>query len=475
VSTPFLGYPGLVWQACYQALTWYYGQVSGGLTAPTQVAATETITATLRNGINAVDAWQAQNTLAVEATALTAVAALPLTLDPTTVAYLSARLTGVQQAAAGIALLPPAISIANVASRMAAGTPAVADPLYLEWCMGFSGEPAPAGLAASGIPTYASGAASAWSTIATAVATYQGNSPTQTYDTAARMARCSGVVSVDLNAFTSGPFAATVVPAQTLWSQIVALPTILVDVASLSQAPSTLLAQQYGEIRYALASVYATLSALLVTLRQPVGNQVATTTVRGGDSLQDIATRALGDFEQWPSVAAANNLLPPYPGPSNGALIGGRILLPTPGAPPPVSGAPVISYDANVLGTDWDFGPINGPFPPWLGDINLITGLLNFARALGRRIQTPLGSLLYHPTYGSRIPGEVGNIQSQDEAQRLAAFGRSAIAADPRTGRILSSVATLQPGFLASFQAVVQPIGNASTATQIDETLSPLP
>jgi len=259
------------------------------------------------------------------------------------------------------------------------------------------------------------------------------------------------------------------------WNTAVALPSIMLAAASLNAAPATLSNQQCAVIRYALNASASSLAQLLLSLRSPAVAVPGLATLRIGESLQDLATRTTGDFENWPAIAALNALSPPYPGMSNTtlALKGAALLLP-PASGTVVAGGPAPSYFANVLGTDWDFGPINGPMPPWIGDIPLITGYLNFARAIGRRLQTTLGTLIYHPSYGSRIPPEVGAVQGIDEAPRLRQYGDSAITLDPRTGSILSSIATTQPGWLATYSAVVQPIGPGSNAVSVNETLSPL-
>ena len=190
----------------------------------------------------------------------------------------------------------------------------------------------------------------------------------------------------------------------------------------------------------------------------------------------DLAARQTGDFSEWSTIAAINRLQPPFPGPTNPALALSGTPLFMPGSAPPLNpNATLPTYAANVLGIDYDFGPINGVQPSWLGDISLISGLTNYRRALGRRLQTTLGTLLYHRNYGSRIPPEVGAIQSTDEAARLAQYGKSALAADPRTANVLTAIATVQPGFLASFSGAVSPIGFGTTSVQINEVIGANP
>ena len=489
MTTAFLGYPGQVWQAAYQTVAWFGAQLASG-SAVGQTSAALATFATLRNAVAAVDAWQTGQALAGEANALVAVEALPISIDPTTLAFLTARSASVGAAASGIAALPPAIDIPGVTTALAAGSAAVADPGFLDWCMAFAAETAPAGLTAATLPAQATAAASAWSAIAAAVSTLQGGPVSTAYDTAARQYRVSQFTATVVNSVTSGPFGnsggapigeftigvsaiGSAISAPTLWNQCVALPTILLDAASLA-TPNALQNQVCGVVRYALTNMAFQVAIFLLTLRQPQPVQVSLAQLRNNETLQDLAARSVGDFEQWRSIATLNGLAPPYPGIGNAALAGRQLLLP--GSSTVVaSGAAAPSYAANVLGTDYDFGPVNGGMPAWTGDFNLITGLLNFARAIGRRVQTPLGSLVYHTAYGSRIPGEVGAIAGQGEAAKLAAFAQSAINADPRTGKILSCTAQIQPQFLADIVAKVQPIGAAANPVSVNETISPLP
>jgi len=508
-SGPFVGYPGQVWGACWQSMSWFVNYLNGGATPASQiVSAAETTFATVRNGVQAVTAWQVASALSVEAINLAAVQAMPLTLDPTTTGYFNSRIAAVSAAAQEVAALLPPIELAYSPMVCATGQPAVADPGLIEWCMGFAGEAPPPDVT----PDNAVAAATAWAAVAANVAVLQGSDTTAAYDAAMRMWRASNMVADQLVSLTSGPFAVAIntqyIPmtdedgniltdelgnvlyftvagaTQQSWSQIVALPTILADASILMSAPSTLVAQQCGVIRYALTETANNLALLLLSLRKAQVGTAATTSLRNNETLMDLAARNSGNFEDWQNIAAINGMAPPYPGPNNGSAVGATLLLPSAGTGIPAPGTPVPSYAANVLGTDYDFGPINvsvagqlaqGVMPPWAGDFNMIMGYPNFRRAIGRRLQTTLGTLIYHTNYGSRIPPEVGAIQSQDEAAKLAAFARSAITLDPRTGTIINVTATTQPGFLATISALLSPVGIGSSPVSINETLSPLP
>ena len=423
---------------------------------------------TLRNGSQAVEAWRTGATLSLEAVNLAAVSALPLSLDTTTQSYFNARIAAVSAAASGISALAPSANPFAAATLLSGGSPAVADPGYLEWCIGFSAETAPSGVTAATLPIYATGAATAWLTVANAVTVLQGSNPTSTYDTAARMYRCSASVAGIINGLESTPF------AEAAWNGVVALPTILMDAATLYMAPSSLPAQQAIAIRYSLNAMAAALALFLCSLRTTVGTPPSTARLNNTDTLMDLAARETGNFEQWVAIAAANGLTPPYPGPTNQAvaLSGRQMFLPGAGVQIGATGTPP-SYPNDGMGVDWWFGPINGPQPAWNGDVATIGGFANFAQALGRRLQTPIGSLVYHQDYGSRIPGEVGGVQSTDEAPKLAAFGKAAISADKRTARVLSATASVSPGMSASFSGVVQPIGPGSLPIDVSTGIAP--
>lgn len=477
-TQPFTGYPGQVWATCWQAMSWLSGVLNGGAAPISSIAAGAAATfATLRNGAAAVAAYQTGAALNAESANLAAIQNMVLPLDPLTTAYVNARINATSAAASGISALPPTANPFAAVGLLTAGRPAIADPGFLEWCMAFAGETAPAALATSGVTACAAQESAAWLNTATTIQIVEGGTSRTDYrfDAAARVWRTANRVATMLGQMQSGAPQATY---PNVWSSAVALPTILLDAASLCSAPSSLGTQQANVIRYVLDTLSIQLAQLLLSLRAPQGTTPGLATLRNGESLQDLAARTTGNFEDWQTIAAANGLGPPYPGQSNQAvaLSGRQLLLPSAsGSATATPGSPIATYFANVLGTDWDFGPINGAEAAWTGDIPLITGYLNFARALGRRLQTPLGTLIYHVNYGSRIPPEVGAIQSEDEAARLAQYGRSAIQQDPRTGEILSSSASTQPGFLATFSATVQPIGPGASPVSVNEVISPLP
>jgi len=498
-------------------MTWLSNVLASGTTSVFAIDdPVETVFTTLVNSVSAVDAWQAGTLLSLEAQALKSLQnflalqpfpLVPSYFDVVTQAYFDTRVASVAAAASGISTLPVAVNPIQAATLLAQGSPAVPDPGYVEWCMTFQGETPPVG---AELPAAAATAAQSWLNITNAVAVLQGSALTQIYDTAARQYRCSTVVANTIANLKSGgfgwtPIFATGEPWQTdgagniildgsgnpiptsgntirplPWNWAVALPTILLDASSLASNPALLVNQQCAAIRYALVQQILSLAKLLLALRIHNIVQPTTATLRNGESLADLAARTSGNFENWPALAALNRIGPPYPGPTNRAVaLSGRQLftsngVATPGVEPDPndSGA---TYASNVLGVDWDWGPINGPSPTWTGDIVTINGYANLARSIGRRLQTPLGSLIYHSAYGSRIPPEVGSVQSADEAARLREYGNSAVRADPRTGSILLSEATTQPGSLATYRVVISPIGPGAIPVEVNATIGATP
>jgi hypothetical protein len=503
VSTaPFVGYPAQVWGACWQALSWLSTQFANA-PAVAPAAALETpvtaVFATLWNGLAALSAWQTGTALALESQNFNAVQSLPTGLDAVTQNYIAVRAGACAEAALQISALPPAISLLNVSAPLAAGQPVIADPKFLEWCMAFAGEPAPT-LAA--LPGAAQLAANAWLSAANAIFVLQGSALSPAYDAAVRQYRCASVIATILQQTQSGGFSGANVTSAPIpmtddqgnpitddlgniiyissgtegtstWSTTVALPTLLLDAASLASVPSSLASQQISVIRYVLMSQVLQLAQLLLSFRSKTVLQPSTGYLRNAESLMDFAARTTGDFENWANIAVLNGVSPPYPGPTNPALaLQGKPLF-TAGTPAGTNTQ--ATYANNVLGTDWDLGPINGAQPPWLGDLSLITGYLNFARAIGRRLQTPLGSLVFHQGYGCSIPAEIGAIQSTDESARLTEYAKSAIRGDPRLGSILSANTVLAPGFSANVQVALTPIGPGASPVGVSEVIGARP
>jgi hypothetical protein len=475
VQLPYAGFPGQVWATCFQALAYLNNLMASGTTTIGAIAnPVSLVYDLLRNSIESINAFQTGQALSIEVQNMTAIQALPINLDPVTTTFFNTRIASLTLAAEQISALQPVANPFTVVSQITAGVSGLVQSNYLSYCVSFSGEVPPVNLIPATLPAFATGVATAWQNVANAITLVQGNNPTQAFDTAVRQFRCATTVANVIGQLQSGPFA--VQPAsslQALWSSVVALPTILLDGESQATSPSSLAAQQGLSIRFALRQIANQLALLLYAISTAVGSAPVTAILRNAETLLDLAARELGNFENWPQIVSANALQPPFPGPTNQnvALAGQQLYMPGSNVQIGANTTPP-TYPNSVMGVDYNFGPINGSQPAWTGELPTLTGYLNFAAALGRRLQTPLGSLVYHRNYGSRIPPEVGAIQSLQEAQKLIVLASAAINADTRTGRILSVTGSVQPGFLATINAVVIPKGPSATPVSISTPIS---
>ena len=474
---PFFGYVGSVWNTVYNGVQYLAETLANSPTPSTAEVVAETLFNTCINGVDAINANRYAAAWQAEFVNMQAIQALPITIDPTSLAFLNARTSAYNDASSALsAIIPAPSSFQNNSSLLSIGTPLIPDMGLLDFYRTFSYETPPSGLTTNNFVTQASGVVSAFNTIATAIEIFQGINLTQAYDTATRQAETAAVASGIVADFTSGPISASL-PVSGIWEQLVSIPAMTADASILSTAPFLLTVQQASVARYAILTIAAQLANFLLILRSPVTEQVNTATILNGENLMDVAARTLGDFEQWQAIAELNGLQPPYVGPvaSPGiAAWGSSVLLPTPGVAVASIGTPP-SYTNNFLGIDIYTGPINGVMPPWGGDFQTIAGYNNLAWALGRRLQTTLGTLIYHSNYGSRIPPEVGNVEVQTVAGQIAAFGKSALLSDPRVSAVLSAVGTLLSNSNIAFTGIVQPSGFGSTPTTVNEVISPVP
>jgi hypothetical protein len=481
-SSVFFGYPGRVWATCLASINALQQKLASGPVAADSESMALATFQTLVNGLNSINAFRYQQAWQIEALNIGEVRGLSIALDPTSSVPLAARSKALTLAAAAMSDIIPASTTFGVPSVvLAQGLPAIPDPGLLEFYQGFAFETAPGGLTTDNLVSSAQSVADAFGTLASEVKAGQGFFLTQAYDTLLRLQDTQQSVANLLDNIASSPFSVSgfVSSDQTtaMWNQLSALPALLIDAAILSNAPFSLANQQAAVIRNAIITAMQQIAVFLLILRKPTTQQINVATVQSGDNLMDVAARSLGDFEQWSAIAEVNGLIPPYVSSVPGSGVtspGQKLLMPTGGvAVSPVGTAP--NYLINFLGVDFYVGPINQPMPPWTGDFQTIAGYQNFAWALGRRLQTPLGALIYHGDYGSRIPGEVGNVQTNNEAQRVAAFGKSALLADPRTASVPSATATFGPNQSVQFQGDVIPQGFGADPVSLNETIGSAP
>lgn len=500
----FIGYSGLIWQAVYSGLVYYQAQLGLTTDAEQAVSLSEAMFQSLLNGVTAINANTLVQTWQSEAVGLQEIQALPLDIDEYDATILNNRTTAYITAAEALLPLLPQGPFPTPPASLGIGQPIVPDLGLLDFYETFEFESPPAGTNPSNLVANAFSVGTAFNDIATQISIYQGANITSLYDVATRQALVSNVAAQILASFTSGPLGPSTGFSQspeflatesnillvtetgiflvagtdgTLaeWNEIVTLPAMTMDASLIGTAPFSYAAQQNGVIRNVMLTVAAQIALFLLILRNPSLTQINLSTVRVGDSLQNIANRSLGDFEQWTSIAAVNGLQPPWIGPVAASGVAGwgqNLLMPSPGTAPSAAGV-IPSYQNNFLGIDLYIGPINGAMPPWTGDFQTIAGYSNLSWALGRRLQTTLGMLIYHPDFGSRVPPEVGNIQVQTTAMDITTYATSALLTDPRVAAVLGASSSLLPNGLIQFNGNVQPAG-FGTGVLVNEVIGPL-
>lgn len=134
-------------------------------------------------------------------------------------------------------------------------------------------------------------------------------------------------------------------------------------------------------------------------------------TIKVGDSPQRIAQNELNDVTRWTEIVMLNDL--DYPFITNiedsnpkVKTIGDVILIPV------VNTLVTDTDDTHSINTfDTDILIHLGEFTldPATEDLTIVNGVQGLYQELIRRLFTPLGSLLYHPEYGSNFSDIVGS------------------------------------------------------------------
>lgn len=473
MTTPFFGFASDVWTVAFLSIQY----LSDKLASATKIGDTETVAkavlATLLNGCAKINAFNYATAWTQELANITAIQASAISLNSLTLTTLNNRANAYAGAATAAKALASPVNTATIATLLSHGDPAIPDPGFLDFYKNFNFETPPT------IPVYGSFIAQAstiplaFQNVADSVRLLQGNFLSQAYDCANRLQLSAQIAFSLLISYKSGQIGGT--NATATWNQLVTLPAMVQDAALLSSAPYSLSAQQNCVIRNAMMTLAQQIATFLLVLRRPQTSNINLATVLRGDSLMDIAARNLGDFEKWKDIATLNNLVPPYIGEITKPGIAGygsQLILPNSTTSLSAVGQQ-ISYANNFLGIDFFLGPINQPMLPWTGDFQIIAGYQNLAISLGRRLQTTLGTLIYHSKFGSLIPPEVGSIATSDEALRIEAFGRSALLSDPRVAKVQSSKATQGANYAVNYQGTVIPAGLSSQTISVNEVIGP--
>lgn len=159
-------------------------------------------------------------------------------------------------------------------------------------------------------------------------------------------------------------------------------------------------------------------------------------TIKAGDTLQMIAQVQLGDASLWMSIATLNNLTYPYISSTVGTGVvtpGDDILIP--------STSTSTQQDQTTFGTDLYLSTDNfnitsgngGDFGVGLdGDYTLAVEMDALTQDVTHRLMTPVGTLPYHPEYGSRLTTYVGAKKDENWKTKAQLDISSTLKSDPR-------------------------------------------
>jgi hypothetical protein len=183
-----------------------------------------------------------------------------------------------------------------------------------------------------------------------------------------------------------------------------------------------------------------------------------------GDTLQDVAARALGDASRWYELIYLNELRYPYltddpQAERSGVLLtGGEIMVPALTAPV----AQTIRSDA--YGSDTKLAD-DGDLAVEGGDLGAVSGAANMTQAIGVRIDTSPGELTYHLDYGCSLRGFIGEQASPHRLTALAMLRRS-LKADDRIASVYDASIAINGDSVRMSSSVMTVVGRQVSVEQ---------
>ncbi|EDY2030046.1 hypothetical protein GTB64_004488 [Salmonella enterica] len=189
-----------------------------------------------------------------------------------------------------------------------------------------------------------------------------------------------------------------------------------------------------------------------------------------GDTLQSVAARELGDENRWIELVWLNDLLTPYltddetQATSRCLLTGTLIRVPSTQGFDELTRSqtePGQIYERDIKMTNRRL-TLNAN-----GDIDVIAGYKNLTQQLRHRLNTPMGQLKRHPLYGCRVHELKGKVQGPLLTTLSAQYVKTAIKAEYRIARVVSTVAEAQGD-----RVLVQAIGEAIAGDKLDLTVT---
>lgn len=411
---------------------------------------------TLFNSLDIINAYQIQSLMAQEYSLLTNVSGALPNLSPADQVLINSRLAGL---AAMLATIYPLVTnLVFDVNQINNGLPALQAYDLTSYMVQFNYEIPPVGLTLGNFLTNAQAMANAWFDLVTYLAASGTTFQLSGYNSAERMAYCSQDTE---NLVSNLIFSPSITNVTQMWNSLIALPSMLRVAGLLYNDPSSEASQIINIIKFVIYNLIYQTNAILAAFNAPtIVEQPVQAILRVGESLLDFATRTLGDYTQWTAVATANGLIPPYVGTISApgiAVPGQKLFL-----PPFSINSQLGSYGDAYLGTDIDLGPPYTELETWSGDFALVRGLPNYVGALARRVLTPTGTLIYHPTYGSGLPARIGNVSTANEAFLESSLLKNALLADPRT-QVVNQITAYPVAFgQIVMTALVTPYGAAA-------------
>lgn len=406
--------------------------------------------------------------LASETATLDEVLLLPVQLDAYDLNLITNRVNALKSFYQAVTLELPNIPVQNF-TLMESGTdmvPSFTD--IVNYVMTTLYETPPSGLTNLNCYQFLQDEITAWTNFQTALVaqgiSYTGNQ----MNAITRMIAISTLVSNNASTLTFSSNWS----AEQLWNWIAFYPSALNLISLLETNLAQSIVQNILVVRYMITLTMLQMSSFILTARSQPISQVQLGTLLMNNSLMDFAAKNMGDYSQWTEVITANNLQPPFisqtPSP-NEVSPGQQLFLPTGQQSTPILPQQP-TYELNFLGTDIYYGPSSQDLV-WTGDFQIITGYANIQNALLRRLKTPIGSLIYHSVYGSRIPGEIGAIASTNITSHIDDYAESALLGDPRVESLTNAVSLYTPKKGIDLALTVQLMGNGA-ALNLNEVIS---
>ncbi|MHB1952940.1 MAG: hypothetical protein ACYCOU_04255 [Sulfobacillus sp.] len=468
---PIPGLPGQIWTQFLAAMAYFQNNLDSS-NPENSLGLIEGMSATCTNALDALTAYSYYTAGQTAYGIISQVLTYNLNLSFTT--QVTDRINALQSTLTALSSYLNITFSKNI-SDLSNGKQAITAQSMVEFFTSFNEETPPNGLSSGDFLFYADLSYYAWQDVVDKITVSPITNPGLVYDACVSMLNSSTVSYNEVfSVIDSGEIKISSNNIDQSWNGLVALPSILRFLSQYVNDPSSLLSQQISVTRQVILGAMAQLNTLILSIKAQLSSNIAVATLPMGKTLMDVAAAKLGNYEDWTSIAAVNQLNPPYIGVgANLAEPGSRIFLQ---APTTSSGTPVNppNYEINYLGIDLYYGPLNQDMLPWTGDFQTIQGYQNLSLSLGRRLQTTLGTLMYDSEFGSRIPPEIGEIQSQDTAAHILAYASSALLSDPRVQTVASASVIRNPDGSINYSGVVIPNGSSGNGANVNEVLQPI-